>query len=463
MPLAEALLELHELAAHSGEQQIIQAGLEAAVTLTGSEIGYFHFVNEDQETIELVTWSRATLETCKATYDRHYPISGAGVWADCARHRRPFVHNDYPSLPNRSGYPEGHADLLRHLGVPVIEGQLIRVLTGVGNKRDPYDDEDIACVQRIADTVWTLVQRRREHDRLVDTFHQVQEAQELALVCTWQCDVEDDRIELDHVFTRIFGLGREAPPHSFGAFLEFFEPMSQAELREAMSAGGSDHFFSLRVVARCSKGALPLSVRGHVIPRPRGSGVIVRGIIQDISDQRAMQSIRDRALQDPLTGLGNRHRLDEYRRLREGRFRRASDGEVAVLYLDLDHFKAVNDELGHQAGDLVLQEVGRRLQRVIRKTDLIIRVGGDEFLVVQHGVQRREDAEGLAKKIQGVLHAPVLLEGRAVHVGVTAGIALSDGAADLDTLVERADQALYQGKRAGRGGLCFAEAPTRMR
>lgn len=119
---------VHEL----DEDQLLQMGIDEAVRLTGSEIGYLHLVNEDQETLNLKTWSTGTLRHCTATYDSHYPVSAAGVWADSVRLLKPVVHNDYQTLAERRGVPAGHAHLVRHIGVPVVENGRARLLLGVG-------------------------------------------------------------------------------------------------------------------------------------------------------------------------------------------------------------------------------------------------------------------------------------------------------------------------------------------
>ena len=128
----KAMFEMSQQADTMDERALLQRGIDEAVRLTGSEIGYLHFVNDDQESIQLYTWSTGTLSQCTAVHESHYPISAAGVWADAARRRRPVVHNDYQSLSERRGYPGGHAHLIRHLGVPVVEGDQVRALIGVG-------------------------------------------------------------------------------------------------------------------------------------------------------------------------------------------------------------------------------------------------------------------------------------------------------------------------------------------
>ena len=157
----KAMFEMSQEADRMDERALLQRGIDEAVRLTGSEIGYLHFVNDDQESIQLYAWSSGTLAQCTALHDSHYPIAAAGVWADTARLRRAVVHNDYQRLTNRSGYPDGHVHLTRHLGVPVVEGDRVRALIGVGNKADNYDESDEHELQLIADDLWRIVMRRR--------------------------------------------------------------------------------------------------------------------------------------------------------------------------------------------------------------------------------------------------------------------------------------------------------------
>ncbi|MBK7767993.1 MAG: PAS domain S-box protein [Sulfuritalea sp.] len=158
----EALLALPAAAETLDEREFMQHGMEQAEQLTGSRIAFIHLVHDDQETIELVTWSRATLERyCQAVADTHYPISQAGIWADALRRRAPVVFNDYAAAPERHGLPEGHAHLERLISVPVMEGGLVRMMAGVGNKPDNYNAQDVESVQLIANDIWRMISGRR--------------------------------------------------------------------------------------------------------------------------------------------------------------------------------------------------------------------------------------------------------------------------------------------------------------
>ena len=156
-----AMFAMSQKANTLDERELLQMGIEEAVKLTASEIGYLHFVNEDQQTLALYTWSEGTLKHCTAAYDQHYPVSAAGMWADTVRFKRPVLHNDYQALPDRAGYPDGHAHLVRHLGVPLVENGVVHMLMGVGNKATDYDESDINELQLIGNDLWSIVRRRR--------------------------------------------------------------------------------------------------------------------------------------------------------------------------------------------------------------------------------------------------------------------------------------------------------------
>ncbi len=159
---AQALIDLPTAAETMDERSFMQHGLGVAEQLTGSQIGFIHFVNEDQETIELVTWSSATFaHYCTAAFDSHYPISQAGIWADALRQKNTVVFNDYAHASGKHGLPEGHARLDRLISVPVLEGGLVRMMAGVGNKPTLYTGTDSETVRLIAEAIWRIVRQRR--------------------------------------------------------------------------------------------------------------------------------------------------------------------------------------------------------------------------------------------------------------------------------------------------------------
>lgn len=158
----------------------------------------------------------------------------------------------------------------------------------------------------------------------------------------------------------------------------------------------------------------------------------------------------ERSLTDELTGLPNRASLNAA--MREAFCRPRT--EAALMYMDLDRFKPVNDTLGHKAGDLVLQEVAKRLRGCIRAGEIAARVGGDEFAVF---LPRGRDAEFVARRIMASFDAPFLVDGQFFDVGISIGLAhYPTDALDGEMLVLAADEALYRAKRAGRGKIRLA-------
>ena len=167
-----------EVAGHGTLAQVLRATLDELEALTGSCIGFFHFLEADQRTLTLQAWStRTARDFCRAEgQGAHYPLDRAGVWADAVRERRPLIHNDYASLPQRRGLPEGHAELVRELVVPVLRGDRVAAILGVGNKADPYGGEDLEKAALLADLAWDIAESKRTQESL--------RFQEAALECS---------------------------------------------------------------------------------------------------------------------------------------------------------------------------------------------------------------------------------------------------------------------------------------
>jgi diguanylate cyclase (GGDEF)-like protein len=174
-------------------------------------------------------------------------------------------------------------------------------------------------------------------------------------------------------------------------------------------------------------------------------------VMTDVTEHKQAEERMQRvAHHDSLTGLPNRSlfndRLDQAIRLAK-----RSSRQFALLYLDLDRFKTVNDTLGHAAGDELLQGVATRIRQQVRESDTVARVGGDEFTVILHGTAMREEAETVSGKIHAALAAPFQVGSpkQGVEIGSSIGIALYPAdAGDADALVKAADAAMYTAKQA---------------
>lgn len=161
---------------------------------------------------------------------------------------------------------------------------------------------------------------------------------------------------------------------------------------------------------------------------------------------------------DELTGLPNRVLLAEHLRHELARARRKST-LVALFYMDLDGFKPINDELGHDQGDLALIEVARRLSAAVRESDTLARVGGDEFILLAADLDQdpKLATEALANKCLEAMHAPLHLSGKVCQLGLSIGVVLGNGHDSPDSLIQRADQAMYAAKNAGKSTYAFAD------
>jgi diguanylate cyclase (GGDEF)-like protein/PAS domain S-box-containing protein len=185
-------------------------------------------------------------------------------------------------------------------------------------------------------------------------------------------------------------------------------------------------------------------------PRHRGGPVLI-ATMRDVADRKLMEGrLQRQALTDPLTGIANRtvlmDRLDQALRRLERSF-----GMVAVIYLDLDHFKVINDSLGHKVGDRLLMKVAERAVAAIRPADTLARIGGDEFVVLAEGVSSIEEARQLAARVCEGMEQPFELDGESIACTVSAGVsATTDYGHSAQALVQEADLALYKAKDGGR-------------
>jgi len=176
----------------------------------------------------------------------------------------------------------------------------------------------------------------------------------------------------------------------------------------------------------------------------------------DISERKAAEArIAHLAHHDPLTGLFNRYSLEN--RLAQALLAaRRENRQMAVIFIDLDRFKLINDTLGHHVGDLLLIEVAQRLSACVRESDIVARLGGDEFVVALSCLANDMDAAHVAKKILATLASACVIEGRQLHITPSVGISLfPDNGEDVDALMKSADSAMYHAKEMGRNNFQF--------
>jgi diguanylate cyclase (GGDEF)-like protein len=199
-----------------------------------------------------------------------------------------------------------------------------------------------------------------------------------------------------------------------------------------------------------------ISSHAKTLPDASGRPRRMIGVTQDITERkRREEQERFLAYHDSLTGLPNRRLLDD--RLRQAvNLAQRRDARVAVMLIDLDDFKRVNDQLGHRAGDAVLREVAHRLAGCVRKADTLARQGGDEFVVVIPDLGQEADCQVVAEKILRVLEPAFSTDGSEFRIGASIGISIYPGdAGDGDALLRNADAAMYRAKQLGRNNYRF--------
>ena len=356
--------------------------------------------------------------------------------ADWARHRADLeAHREFRDLLLKRIMADGSERWISTSGRPV------------------YDDAGRFIGYRgIGRNVTEEVVARNE---LAAARERLEQALDGSNVALWDADLRAGRVFLSEAWARI--IDAESTPSSMTVedLLSVVHPDDRDTIRrvslEAMK--GLRPAYALEHRVRSAKGEWKwILSRGRVTERDPQSGRALRmiGTNLDISDRKRIEdAMRSVAESDPLTGLATRVVLSERIRAALARHRR-SGACVALLYLDIDRFKQVNDSLGHAAGDALLKAFAARLRSCVRGSDTVARLGGDEFVVVLDDVKERDNVVQIAQKVIEAARAPLDIEGRDVAVTVSIGIAFAEAAPDDAALLKLADSALYEAKTAGR-------------
>jgi len=254
----------------------------------------------------------------------------------------------------------------------------------------------------------------------------------------------------------------------------FMEQLTGLPAQEVLGKRASDFFPVVgeqpidEVLNRVLKGeTVSLSETSYIVPGTERQGWIsasyrpqhdtkgnVTGVIGKVVDlterKRAEQQMEYQSYHDALTGLANRRLFQEHLSLAIALAQRKRR-PVAVLFLDLDHFKVVNDSLGHTLGDTLLREIATRLRSSVREGDVVARVGGDEFTIVLQELDKKEDAAAMAQRVLRVIAEPIEIDGQRLYITASIGITVyPDDGEDAETLLKNADNAMYRAKAVGR-------------
>jgi diguanylate cyclase (GGDEF)-like protein/PAS domain S-box-containing protein len=271
----------------------------------------------------------------------------------------------------------------------------------------------------------------------------------------WVWDTGTHELHVSARWRMLLGLPDESAPGRADEWLDRVHPDDVIPLKEALGAhlsGHAEHFQHEHRIRHADGTYRWYLCRGVAVRRGDGTGERIAGSLTDITEQAAAQDrIRRAGAQDPLTELSNRSVFAEMVGRALSHYRKHYAGRFAVLYLDLDRFKVVNDSLGHLVGDELLIAVARRLESCLRPGDALARLGGDEFAILLNGIGDDMQANVVAFRIQDALAASFSIGGREVFTSVSIGIAV--GRAEHDSpedIMRDADAAMYQAKARGK-------------
>jgi|GEM_PF-1724582 len=452
------LLALTAAAAALDENDLLQQVIAHAEKLTSSQLAYLHFVDADDAVILPGVCSINGLLDATSSYEyssAEAPNAITQCWADCFRLKKSVIDNNAGAngtkLINESG---SKLDLVwsRHICVPVIDANKVVMLVGVANKADMYNAGDVTVLEMLANNTWALLERNRIQKKLTLDAQVFRYSREAVMVT----DPELNIISVNPAFTFISGYSSD-------------EAIGQTP--SLLKSGKHDAFFYQKMWAELIRDGhwqgeiWNRRKDGEIYPQWLGISAVLSNagavteyiaVFMDISENKKTEARIDYlAHHDPLTGLPNRTLLrDRYEQ--SVAFAQREDSMVAVLYLDLDHFKNINDSLGHPVGDKLLIETAGRITACVRDSDTVSRLGGDEFVVLLNGIRAGESVAEIANKILVSVAAPFIIDNKVLNISCSIGICIyPDDGKEFDQLLQQADISLYQAKGNGRNGYHF--------
>lgn len=309
--------------------------------------------------------------------------------------------------------------------------------------------EDVAAsLVALAAEVSAARQERDELRRRLERHALAAEASDDGI---WDWDLETGRVHFSPRWKQILGYAEGDIAESPEDWLSRIHAGDAERVRTALAlflAGEGRLDVEYRMRRRSGGFAW---VRSRAVASRRGDRVVrATGVLEDVTRFKELEErLRDEALHDPLTGLPNRAFL--LQRLEELSARRPGGARFALLYLDVDSLKVVNDKLGHAMGDRMLQEIARRLRELARAEDVVARMSGDEFAILLDDIEPG-DATLVADRVHRALAPPISLSGEEVLGAASVGIAMGGPGSSVERLLKEADAAMYRSKARRRDG-----------
>jgi diguanylate cyclase (GGDEF)-like protein/PAS domain S-box-containing protein len=478
------------------EEELGRTCLAVAEELTGSKFGFIGEINRAGR-LDTLALSDPGWQACRMPKSNVLKMINdmeiRGLWARALKEGKSQIVNDPASDPNRVGLPAGHPPITSFLGVPLRHEGRIMGCISLGNKDGGYGQSDLDAVEALSVPIVEALRRRRAETELA------RQAQDLAQH-NREIGLLNDLGELlqgCHTVAEAYPvIGRSLGRLFAGDAGALFIFSASRNLVEAVAVWGEapppeqvfapDDCYALRrgqaqvggegagapPCAHVPRGTgaylcVPLMSHGeamgllHILPaspdedRLKGKQRLAQTVAGQLglalANLKMQESLREMAVRDPLTGLFNRRYLEE---TLEREFLRAARqaAPIALIMLDIDHFKRCNDTYGHDAGDVLLRELGAFLQRYCRGSDVACRYGGEEFILtlsdcsLETACQRAEEMRQAVKTLQ-VHHGHRTLEAITLSFGVAAFPEHGD---NPDAVLNAADAAMYRAKQQGR-------------
>ncbi len=314
---------------------------------------------------------------------------------------------------------------------------------------------------------FVLTQATHQHDNPGEDVERFKRSQYFACIGTWDWSIDTDKLYWSEAIYAMFGFKAGEVTPSYELFCACVHPDDREQVRAGelrCIASGHNHDEEYRVI--WPDGSVHwLRETGNVVKDASGQPIKMMGVVRDISEEKAsVNRLKKIARHDPLTGLPNRLLLEEFLTHALARAR-SNATRVALVFIDLNGFKQINDEHGHAVGDQLLVSTARRLQQTLRESDMVARLGGDEFVVIIESLKLSKslhnEAQIISENILQRLSQPISLGNASHQVGASLGIAMfPEHGPNIDSLIHIADQAMYAAKRNGNNQYCLGMLNT---
>lgn len=383
--------------------------------------------------------------------------------ADEVRQGHILAIDDVATDSRSAGYTNTYAasGTQAYIAIPLVkEGKLLSIVCLHEPRPRHWTENDIALARGMVDRTWAAVESARAQAQQRETAERLQFVLNAAQIGEWHLDLANDRAIRSLRHDQCFGYNEPVPEWGLEVALQHIHPDDRARVKETFNQAIrdlSDWHFEYRVIWP-DNSVHWLSAHGSVYS-VNGQPTHMSGIVFDITERKeADERLRHAAMHDSLTGLPNRAMLFEYADHLLPHNRRTNRC-AAVLFIDLDRFKPINDTHGHEIGDQILKEVADRLSHTLRAEDIVTRLGGDEFIVLLQDICESHHAGEATRHIVDKLSKPFEVNELSLSLSASIGISIfPKDAQDMDTLISQADAAMYHAKQAGRNNYQFYSA-----